>query len=148
MKAHSHSFDSLKLTQHLQRHGFANNQAEGLSEAFSQVSTTIVDDIRVDIKALDGKVTKLEDRIDGLENRLGSVENRVGSLEVKVVQLDHKMDIGFKELDSKIDLTALQTQNKLIKWMVGINFSFLTIFTALFGMFALYIENLVNTLSR
>lgn len=139
MKAHSHTFDSLKLKQHLQRHGFANNQAEGLSEAFSQVSTAIVDDIRVDIQALDGKVSTLEHRVGGLEHR-------VGGLEGKVIELDHKIDIRFGELDRKIDVTALETQNKLIKWMVGISFTFFGAYATLFGIFALYIERLIDTI--
>ena len=102
-----HAFDTHKYVKELQATGFKENQAESIIRSILESRSNDVSHL-----ATKEQVNALDTKIDALEKAM-STKDELKSLEIKIIE----------------------SQNTMIKWMIGTMFAFSGLIMAAFKFF-------------
>lgn len=107
------------------KHGdcFYEDQIQGLSRKTAELET------RADYK--DKRIEELNEGIKEIKRSMDSLEKTITEFILKSINDDSALRELVNSQDNRI--TALETTNKTLKWVIGLGFSVLTILITLLG---------------
>lgn len=130
------NFDTLKFTQHLQKHDYSSNQAEGLSESFAELYNGMnqrFNTLETGINDLSKHVYHLDHKIDTVEKSLNhKIETVEKSLNHKIETVEKGLNYKIDNMDKKFETKFAQMEAHLIKWMIGSNVGVIGVLGLLF----------------
>ena len=120
-----HAFDTHKYVKELQATGFKENQAESIIRSILESRSNDVSHL-----ATKEQVNALKEQVNALENKF----------DAKIDALENKFDAKIETLATKDELKSLEikiieSQNTMIKWMIGTMFAFSGLIMAAFKFF-------------
>ena len=75
-----------------------------------------IEELKMSVNRLEGKVEKIETRFDGLEEKVEKIETRFDGLEGKVDKLETKFD-GLEEKADKLDVKTDRIEKHIVDEM-------------------------------
>lgn len=128
-------------------YGFSENQAEGITEAISEVkpdpelyvrkelfevSETKIHEnnndigiMKLDIIEVKMKLGTIENRLDAVENRLDAVENRLVAVESRLSAIEKTLgavEYELLKLNANIDPKLAALETRIVKWVLPLFF--------------------------
>lgn len=149
MRAHA-TFDTLQFSKRLTDAGLEPKISEELTEVIADLfqESYFVTQSHSDLtkayfdNKIDTSISQLDNKIDISVNQLEKKIDRLeAKLDASINRLDNKIDFSVKRLDNKIDnleakmkTNMSQTETRLVKWMVGLFITNITIVSALIAV--------------
>ena len=155
-----HAFDTHKYVKELQATGFKESQAESIIKSIMESRSSDVshlatkeqlNTLKEQVNTLENKFdaldTKFESKIDALDTKFESkidaldakFESKIDALEnkfdTKINALDAKFESKIDKLEIKLESKIIESQNTMIKWMIGIMFTFSSLILAALKLF-------------